>query len=290
MTQEISPVAPHWLTFTVRGNPETLRQRLGGDAYSSAVPSTAFGCDGYWMHESGAKLHHHFRDNRVVLDAPGTTCETWADHWLQAASRNTGRITRLDLARDIGPAELARKRMLAMRSAWFRKTVDTKIRTFEETRSYNGADGFTWYFGARQSPLRLRVYDRRGPLRLEFQWRPDDRDQLLADILARDLNGCWASFTSKLIFSFKWYRDLMGSSSPLLWQTKHQETEWEQAATQLREQWGFTLWALDQLSVDVRGLMRDPADLPRATRARLWRWAGNAGQRGKRLQDSLRQL
>lgn len=289
-TLTISPLAPHWLTFSAQGDPERLRKILGGDAYSTGIPSTAFACDGYWIHESGAHLHYDFKGRRVILDAAGDNATNWADHWFKTAVHVQGRITRLDLAREIGPPELARKRMISMRRAWFSNQVETKIRTFEESRSYAEGSGFTWYFGGRCSELRLRVYDRRGPLRLEFQWRPDDREALLAELLSKDLGACWSMFTSKLLFSFKWYKRAMGTSPQLAWTTTPQPSPWEKVAAELRQQWGFTLWALRQLGVETKDLERDPATMKNKTRGQVWAWACAAGERGKTLRAQLEAL
>lgn len=282
-----SPALAHWLTCSSSYDSESARDKLNLGDWSKPIDASGFGCVAYHMHETGAKLYVPDPDTSCVIDVPGQVCEDWGHDWLGWSDRIGGRVTRIDLARDIGPTEAARKRMLQMRRAWFGKKVDTQIRTFQEHRSYGPNDGFTWYFGGNNSPLRLRVYDRRGPLRLEFQWRPSDREGILAGILRRDLNAAWRMLASRIIWSFSWYRRLI--EGPISeFHVEKPETDWERAAAELKAQYGVTSWALCLLGIDPYQLQTAPnEDTNRHCLAKLLTWANQAGDQGTILRTAI---
>ena len=236
-----------------------------------------------WEHEAGAALYFRPGQCGCVLSVPG---ETWdvVDDWLTLVAMHGGRVTRLDVARDLGPAEDARGRMVAMRREWKRGRVGTEIRTFEEARS---EEGWTWYFGGRTAEVRLRVYDRRGPLRLEFQWRPNDKDALLAHA-ATDPDAIWRMLAKRIEFPLSWYRDLLRGDAAMF-EVQPAPTDYERAALALREQWVEALWAFVQLGMTAESFAAGPecGRLRSATKSKFKRWAFQAGDKGKRLLEAL---
>lgn len=287
-----SPAKSHWLTCSTPLDGETARTRLDLGDWSLPIKANAFGgtCTQYRMHETGAKLYEDGTEPFSILDVPGDVCDTWGDDWLQWSTRIHGKVTRIDLARDIGPTELARKRMMQMRRAWFGKRVETKIRTFEENRSYSPGSGFTWYFGGTTSPLRLRVYDRRGPLRLEFQWRPNDRDAILADIIAADINAAWRMLANKIRFEFSWFKKLL-NGPVTAFHVEKPETDWLRTANELKAQYGRTLWALRLLGIEAKDLeLPADDDTDRNALAKFLKWSSQAGEQGKALKNAITPL
>lgn len=283
----------HWLTASFRTDPEAV---VGNDADGWTGP-IAGGRRGFgtfrYEHETGAALY--FTPDRdgaraCVLDVPGESCEVKGD-WLPLVSMLGGKITRVDLAVDIGPAALSRARMVEMRRAWLRGQVDTKVRTFSEHRSYAPGDGFTWYFGGTTSDIRLRCYDRRGPLRLEFQWRPEDQYHLLADVIGRDLDACWRLLASKIVFPCEWYGQLL-RGEVAAFSTPAQPTDFERAAQALRDQWGEALWAFNLLGMSPESFLREPVGrLRSSTKSKFKQWAFQAGaDRGRALLRSIESL
>jgi hypothetical protein len=55
-----------------------------------------------------------------------------------------------------------------------------------------GEDGDTFEWGSRKSNRRVRAYDRRGPVRLEMEWRREKADLLARDLLALPVDQ-WAT-------------------------------------------------------------------------------------------------
>jgi hypothetical protein len=286
---DATDAAAHWLTFSSRFCEEDARE-IVGPGWSRPMKASRFRLPESRMHETGARMYFDGTDSGCVIDVPGEVCETWASEWFSKASLLDGKVTRIDLARDVGPAELARTRMLGMRRAWFSKKVETQIKVFEEARSYAVGDGFTWYFGGSTSPLRLRVYDRRGPLRLEFQWRPSDEERILAQIVARDLGACWRLLASRIQFHMAWYKALLVGDVPVLPVTTT-ESQWLKAAAQVKAQYGVTLWMLELLGIDMRELQTAPTlETRRETVAKLLKWAHQAGPDGEAARILLEPL
>lgn len=283
-----TPAEPHWLTCATGLKAETVMEMLGEGGWSKPIKANAFFCDGYRIHETGAKLYHSDSEHRSVIDIPGNVCEDgWANDWLMWSSQVNGRVTRIDLHKMIGPPELARHRMIELRRAWKRGKVDTAIKRFE----FQGNDeGWTWYFGGRTSPLRLRTYDRRGPLRLEFQWRPTDRDGLLAQVLLKDIEAAWRMLASKIVFELPWYKALL--QGPVAnFAVEARESDWQRAAQELKTQYGVTLWMLDLLGIDVQQLqIAATEDTNRKTLAKALLWSQQAGEDGRALREIITPL
>ena len=178
-----------------------------------------------------------------------------------------------------------RRQMVELRRAWKRGQVDTQVQKFEEQRS---EEGWTWYFGGRAADVRLRCYDRRGPLRLEFQWRPDDKTRLLAAVVAHDVDTVWRMLAAKLPFPLAWYESLLkGETAAFV--TPAEPSDLERAAQALRDQWGETLWAFSLLGMPPESFVSAPVDrLRSATKSKFKRWAFQAGpDRGAKLLEAI---
>lgn len=256
----------HWLTFTT-GDFELLSRCPG---WLEERESKAFFRERMVPHETKATRHYNCEhDSTDVVNCTGDVCEGHSGYWASVAAEAGGRISRIDIAVDVDLPDV-RREMLKLRRFWFAKKVDTKIQTFEEHRSYREGSGFTWYFGGRESEMRLRVYDRRGPLRLEFQWRPEDREHLLAQIALQHLDLTWRRCAEKIIFPVKWYFDLLKGNSLQFTSPVKSQPSVDRAAMVLQEQYGVTLWALRRLGIEPESLERPPADKRQRAKVRQW--------------------
>jgi hypothetical protein len=120
----------------------------------------------------------------VLLTLPGAWWSTAPDP--DAVSRaiyeRDGHVARLDLAADYdGPSVPT---VAAIAGAISRREWVTRLRS-----AYEGHDLMTGkrtvYLGSKSSERRMRVYDLRGPVRVEVQTRNDVAAQLLESVAAR---------------------------------------------------------------------------------------------------------
>lgn len=276
----------HWLTFSL--STDELMQLPG--AWQEVDTRGRYGLGRCRVHESGAESF--FDADRAVVNVPGEICETWGNDFLSWAAEVGGKLTRIDLACDVSPADQARRRMLDMRRAFMSGKCITRIERFEERRSYAPGDGFTWYFGGTQSQLMLRAYDRRGPLRLEFQWRPLDSHRLLASgIRSSGVVQCWRMLAQKLLFPFSWYADLIDGPAMSVERLQPLVTSLDSAVSAFTQQHGFTLFAFRMLGIPMRDLERQPTDqIDAKLAAKLLQWARDAGVAGGEMREFLSQL
>lgn len=252
--------AGHWLTVATCLEADAVCDLIPG-GFSQVELIGGFNQPRSRGHESGARVYFGSpRDAQpVVLNLPGEVCEHWWDEGLAWAAAIRGRITREDVACDVYPAEQARLRMLQMRREWKSKRVGTHVRRFSEHRS-DPPEGWTHYYGSSQSRLRTRVYDKRGPLRIEKQWRPErESGQLAIEVTQRQgVAPVWRALSGDLRFKLPWYQELLAGETVTLPAVVEQDSSWCKFMDQLRLQYGPTMYALRQLGVDLAELAVEP--------------------------------
>jgi hypothetical protein len=273
-------VGLHWWTFTSSRTVNDVLERLGG-SFAPAEPRGGYGHPSSICHESGARVYFGSRreDQPVCVNMPGNVCETWAAEGITWAEDLAGVVTRSDFACDLEPAEQARSRMIEMRRAWKRGKVRTAIRTFSEVRS---DDGWTWYFGGKSANLLLRVYDQRGPLRLEFVLRPQKiAGQQLPEIVARrGVASVWRSLAQGIRFPLTWYQQLLQGDTAELGETVFEESSLAKVIDQLQLQLGPSFWALQKLGLQLADLGTPPEQIRGEVAAKFLRWSDEAAELG----------
>jgi hypothetical protein len=169
--------------------------------------------------------------------------------------------------------------MIEMRRAWKRGKVRTAIRTFSEVRS---DDGWTWYFGGKSANLLLRVYDQRGPLRLEFVLRPQKiAGQQLPEIVARrGVASVWRSLAQGIRFPLTWYQQLLQGDTAELGETVFEESSLAKVIDQLQLQLGPSFWALQKLGLQLADLGTPPEQIRGEVAAKFLRWSDEAAELG----------
>ena len=254
----------HWLTFTAPGCSTDQVMEVMGGGFGRAEERGAFGQPRSLTHESGARLFFGSPrpEQPVVVNVPGEVCDDWSQEATAWAKDLRGVVTRVDLAADLGPSDKARGRLLQMRRAWLRGQVRTRMApTSHQFLKDEGPDqGCTAYFGGKTSDLQLRAYDRRGPLRLEFQFRPDRKTGgfLPGIIQSQGVASMWRSVAYACVFPMDWYQALLKGRVLELRRAVKEATALEQALDQLRHQVGSTLWAFQQLGLSLADLARAP--------------------------------
>lgn len=291
----------HWLTFSTGVKLDDLLKIMGG-SFGDTERRGGFGNPFRITHESGAVIYHgaKSKDQPRVVNVPGEVCETWSADGLRWAKESCGWVTRLDVAADLGPDELARRRIREMHRAWVREKVQTKMApTSHEMHTDAAKDGgWTAVFGAKSASIRMRAYDRRGPLRMEWQWRPEREVGHVVPIIALN-NGAapvWRSLASACVFPMEWYRQLLDGESVEWKSVESEQTTLLRALDQLRAQWGTTIWALEQIGIQLGELARDPVDqatgiMRGEVGVKMLTWAKEAprlGYDGSKLEQEVR--
>lgn len=256
----------HWLTAAVDNLPaEAVLEALGG-SHGDGESLWAYGQPKRCVHESGASVHFGSarEDQPVVLNVPGEVCEGWWDEALGWVDSIGGRITRCDLAADVGPDDAARGRLVEMVDVWKRGKVETRmdVKSHHLLQSDRPGDGWTAYFGGKTADLKMRVYDRRGPLRLEFQWRPARQMSVhVAEMLRkRGVPSCWRALAENVVWPMPWYKELVAGETVELRRDLESETTFLRAVAEMRRQAGSNLWALQLLGISLDDLAVDPGE------------------------------
>jgi hypothetical protein len=273
-------VGLHWWTAATSRPIEDIAYVLG-DLGPLESPG-AYGQPSFRVHESGTRVYcgSSRPGQPIVINAPGEVCEGWADQLLGWTDTLDAWCTRYDLACDLEPASVARRRLREMDSSFKRGRCETSIRS----REYIESDtGHTLYLGGKSSPLRLRAYDQRGPLRIEWQHRPVHRDVgecVAGRLLRKGLAESWRTLARAVTFPMPWYRELLSGSAEILPNLVRVDASFEDAVMQLRKQWGGVLWALQGVGLGLDDLAVAPVALRGSQAAKYRSWAASAERAG----------
>lgn len=284
----------HWLTFTAGFNLARVMKEVGG-GWSQGERSGAFEHSTRRVHESGATVHYGSlrEDQPIVVNASGEVCETWFDHLVQAACRLPSLTTRLDLAADVDPPELARRRILELRRSFKRKLVQTRMRASRLAINEDPKrPGYTWYLGSKSSSLMLRAYDEREKLRLEWQYRPVGRMKALVvpAVKSQGVAACWRMCAVNAVFPMPWYQALLDGERCEAAEEKEALTTLAELKEALRIQYGGTFHVLSLLGESLDSLSVPP-EKPRGFQIAKWsRYADEAEAAGRDVSQLRREL
>jgi len=280
MGDTTASVGVHWWTAATHRTVDEVRYVLG-DLGPPETPG-AFGQPSFRCHESGTRVYcgSPRSTQPIVINAGGEVCEGWWKQLAEWTDTLGAWVTRYDLANDIEPAGEARRRLRQMDSAFRRGKCDTRIMS---RHLHQSDDGWTLYLGGKSSPLMMRAYDQRGPLRIEMQHRPADRDvaeSIPARLLKRGAAQCWRNLAQAITFPMAWYKDLLGGEVEILPSEVRTTAALDDVVEQLRQQWGGTFWALEQLGLTLGDLKDPPIALRGSKAAKFKSWAAAADVRG----------
>lgn len=220
-------------------------------------------------HETGLRVFHGAEDQGqpVVLCCDGETCDRLGESSIQGVLRATGgRLTRLDVAEDVEPASDARVRLLAMREAYKAGQAATRKRltSWEWRESGSPEDGCTLYVGRRQAETFLRAYDRRGPLRLEWEIKPCSRERgssLTASFVRVGAGPLWRGAARTVEFGFPWYQSLLEGDAVTVTGSTRDAQDLDELVAALRQTCGPAIELLRVAGYDLAGLGRMPATM-----------------------------
>jgi hypothetical protein len=179
----------HWFAGTCR----TLAPSAVLDVLKDflQVPMLARPRGGYgYTHSAGgagASVYWSLGRGDVFVVLPGEVCEALGIPALVALAITLDMepSSRLDVAWDIEglPVEV-------VAAAWHAGNVVTRSHR-DSWQDHNNSQGRTFYMGSRSSGRMVRCYDRRGPTRLEMEWK-SDRAVLLWRRLVAVVEESWS--------------------------------------------------------------------------------------------------
>lgn len=253
----------HWYTFTASQACEDVLDALGGSC-SEVEYRGGYGHPQRVIHESGAEVYFGSRreDQPVCVNAPGEVCEGAADDLVKVSRQLEGRPTRIDLAVDLEPPELARRRIREMHRAWMRGKVRTNLApgSHQMHKDEGEGQGVTAVFGRRKSGFLMRAYDRRGPLRIEQEWHPhkDIREVVPELLMEKGPGSVWRRLAQEVVFPMEWYQELLVGPAVEWERGEDEETKLGAYIESLRAQHGVGLWMLLELGVKLGDLATEP--------------------------------
>jgi hypothetical protein len=251
-------------------------------------------------HESGLRVFHgaEHQGQPVVVCCDGETCDRLGEAVLQGVLRATGgRLTRLDVAEDVEPASDARVRLIAMREAYKAGEVVTRKRasSWEWRESGSSDDGCTLYVGRRQAETFLRAYDRRGPLRLEWEIKPASRERgssLTASFVRVGAGPLWRGAARSVEFGFPWYQSLLDGDAVTITGSAAEAKDLDELIHALRHTCGPAIELLHEAGYDLRALGRLPPTMGSRALAKYRRVANDltaVGLDGRAVLERLSQ-
>lgn len=203
----------HWFAGTCRGlSPDSVLGLLGEHLGVSPLP-LARGGYGYQCSArlAGASVYWSLGRADVFVVLPGEVCEWLGLVGVVAVATELGLepSSRLDLAWDLEGASVA-----LFRESWHSGNLVTRAHrdSWDERRN---SEGETFYMGSRQSGRFVRVYDRRGPVRLEMEWKGERAVLLWRRLLAVAESG-WSCAALTELRAFLDFRDRSASIHPVL--------------------------------------------------------------------------
>lgn len=272
----------HWLTATTTEPPDKVFDLAGGGR--GAIESTgAFGQPCVATHETGMRIYFGSKreEQPTVINFTGETCDSYFDWGVEFVGKLGAKVTRVDVAADVGPDSKARERLKRMVWEWKRGKVETMMHQSSHSlfKSDRPGEGWTAYFGGKSSAVQLRAYDKRGPLRLEVQYRPEDvmGVGLAATIRSRGVAGLWRGLAKGVVWPMAWYKQLLEGESVKRRADEEVETTFERAMGAAIQQYGMLFAMLGAFGGDLDDVSRQLPQLLRGDDgAKLLRWCDEA--------------
>ena len=279
----------HWYTFStpLRDVDHVLDSIVGvsGGDFGPVEHRGMFNNPMRYLHTTGASVYFGSKrdEQPIVVNVPGEACELLTSEELALWSENVeGRASRVDVAADIEPASHARRRLLELRKTFRQGKCETRIPK-TSTRFYEndtpGEEGCTLYVGSSQSDLMFRAYDRRGPLRIEVQWKPSSREvrELVpASLRKYGAAAMWRSLAHSCVWPMRWYQDVLKGQCADIARAPAKPNDLARVMESIIGQLGPTLAALQLAGVGLGELAWMPKQ-PNAEQIRKWEaWVAQA--------------
>lgn len=252
------------MTTRLKSVDEVLESVLGvvGGAFDEPDRRGKFNQPYRRVHSRGLEVHFGSgrEEQPIVLECAGAACDLLtADDHVMLAENLKASATRMDLAADLGEPEEAHRYLMQARRKFQAGECKTKLR--KASTDYHDArdrgQGETVYFGSRQSELYCRMYTKRGPLRVEFEVKPEAscvREWLPFALKKYGAAGLWRWCGKRIEFPLPWYQDLLLGEVAEVSRAIEAETRLEGTMAALRRQFGQSFFALLLAGVKLEDL------------------------------------
>lgn len=190
LTSGPATVGIHWFSFTLHGVPvDQVRELVGPLVDPSEWLKLDYGYYFYsstWLGTAGVRVLFSPGRDDVHVVLPGELCQAFETSFLldvvsrACAASVEPKVTRLDVAIDVpdgvGPSPWELFRRFKDKGGPGRQSFRTHSQDAEFREKWDASEGretATCYIGGRTSDSRVRVYDRRGPVRHELELKGD---------------------------------------------------------------------------------------------------------------------
>lgn len=251
----------HWLRYSV---PSTdfkaacgpLEARIG--QFDQPIGRGGFNQPSRSCHDSGVAIYHgsSYDDQPIVVDCPGEACERLGHEVLAESCVETGgRVSRLDVAADVLPESSATPRLIEMRDLFRKGICTTLVRSGCQWHESDGVgEGRTLYIGSRASECFMRAYDKRGPLRIEYELKPKDktlRRFIASSLVKQGPASLWRGAAQLCVFEVEWFKKLMSGDAVEIQRRAASRSEIEESILFLGSTWAAYLQACVDSGVSV---------------------------------------
>jgi hypothetical protein len=201
----------HWFAGVTRLHSAAAVLDMLSDFLAAPVVPRSRGGYGYGCSAGvgGASVYWSSDRADVFVVLPGEVCEVLGvvDLVALASLADLEPSSRIDLAWDIAGLPVAQ-----VAGSWHGGDVVTRAHR-DSWQDHQNAEGRTFYMGSRASGRMARVYDRRGPTRLEMEWKGERAVLLWRRLLAVAEDG-WSAEAMSELRAFVDFRDRSSGVRP----------------------------------------------------------------------------
>ncbi len=201
----------HWFAGVTRSHSAAAVLDMLSDFLAASVVPRSRGGYGYGCSAGvgGASVYWSLDRADVFVVVPGEVCEVLGvvDLVALASLAELEPSSRIDLAWDITGVSVAQ-----FAGSWHGGDLVTRAHR-DSWQDHQNAEGRTFYMGSRSSGRMARVYDRRGPTRLEMEWKGERAVQLWRRLLAVAEDG-WSAEAMSELRAFVDFRDRSSGVRP----------------------------------------------------------------------------
>lgn len=290
----------HWLRMVTDADLPTVQDIIPGDwPLGDADGPGGFNQPASVQSSAGFRVFHGKDNQPRVIECDGDCCDRNGYVRVAEAGRSLDAwVTRCDLAVDLEPANQARRRLLAVRREFKRGRADTRLKLGALFMAGEDEEqgGYTQYVGSKSSEILIRLYDRRGPLRIEVQFMPANkqlRKMWLNVLLQQGPWPLWRGLASVLrLPKVSWWEQLLDGKTFQRVPPDDDDLEVERLLESIRDQCGKTLWALTVGGVELGQLLAVEPERPRGRDLRKFAaiaaWMKVNGHDSVALEEAIR--
>jgi hypothetical protein len=138
----------------------------------------------------------------------------------------------------------------------------------------------------------MRAYDRRGPLRVEFQWRPQGeiREDLAERLVRKGPENLWRRCARRVEFELPWYQQLLEGDVDETPSNQRVESTLNEAMFQISHQFGPSFLMFGLLGFDLTDLMKKPDAFSGPQYRKFSKWCDDHERAGNDVSQARKEL